>query len=149
MESPNCAVAVQSTLSQPLSSIAWTGREYNENSLNAALAHRLYTSTPSRDDSLRSVLRDGMAVAPAPRPNIRTLSETLPYPNRSRPLSDILDEAINISNEILLQDSYGDSRVVSPLLLQRQQHPQDIAHQQRRTRKEEQCRRCTGSQPPQ
>lgn len=146
MESPNCAVALQSTSSHPLPPIARTGREYNENSLNAALAFQLHTSAQSRyitpENESNSVLRHGYASIPTLRPTSRPFSTSLPNPNRSRPLTDILDEAINISNEVLFNESYDDQRVVSSLI-QQQTQPQDAVNQaqQRRTRKVQHRRR--------
>ena len=122
MESPNCAVDVQTSSSQNQSSTAMTGRGNNENSLNAALAFQLYTAASSRYSTPRneniSLLRDGYATTPVLRPHIRPFSASLPNPNRSRSLSDILDEAIEISNEILLHDRNDDPREVSSLVSQ-------------------------------
>jgi hypothetical protein len=146
MESPNCAVALQSASSHPLPPTARTGQEYNENSLNAALLFQLHTSAQSRyitpENESNSVLRDGYASIPTLRPTSRPFSLSLPNPNRSRPLSEILDEAINISNEFLFNDSNDDQRVV-PSLFQRQTQPQDVVNQaqQRRTRKVQHHRR--------
>jgi hypothetical protein len=151
MEFPNCTVAIQSSSPHPLSSTARNGRECNENSLNAALAFQLYASASARYNALQDersdVLRDGYAVTPTLQSHSRPYVSSLPYPQHSRPLSDILDEAINISNEILLQDRNGDPRVTSTLLLQRQS--QDIGNQtqQRRTRKMRPRRHS--NQPPQ
>ena len=108
MESPNCAVAVQSASFRPLpvSSTTQTGREYNENSLNAALACHLYTNNTPRNVS-SNVLRNDYGRRP--------FSMSLPPTIRSRPLSDILDEAIKISDVILLHDSINYPREVSSL----------------------------------
>lgn len=148
MEYRNCAAGVaQSTPPpHPMNSTSRTGRAYNENSLNAALAFQLYTSASYRYDSPRSEtsseLNDDFDVTPL-RP-YRPFRTSMYSPNSTSPLSDILDEAINISNEILLQSRDDAPRVLSSSLPHRQQEPQGAVsnqQQQRRLRKVQQHRR--------
>lgn len=145
MEPPNCAVAVRSTVSHPVSS-ASRSREYNENSLNAALSFQLYASASSRYNSLQtengSVLRDGYLAAPVFPSHNRPFITTLPSPNHPRDISDILDEAINLSNDLLLEDINNDPRVVSSFLLHQQQQSHNIVNRSGQRRKRKVQERC-------
>ena len=138
MEYRNCAAGVaQSTPpSQPMNSTSLIERSYNGNSLNAALAFQLYTSASYRYDLPRSEtnneLSDDFDVTPLRQ--YRPFRTSMQSPNSTRELSDILDEAINISNEILLQNCDDAPRVLSSPLPHRQQEPQGAVSNQQQKR---------------